>query len=144
MRKILTLVAAWTAVWSAGAVSSASVDVETYAPSAEPRAVLMACAPSADARGFAYLDAGRATFTDERPDPALNVKPTPRQRARICNLYAPYADRQRAKARFAKRRAKTAALRSGDGPFAGRIHSAPPPGSARRRTRASAASQSPV
>ena len=66
--------------------------------------------PTDDARGFAYLDAVRATFTDERPDPALNVKPTPRQRARICNLYAPYADRQRAKARFAKRRAKPTAV----------------------------------
>jgi len=43
--------------------------------------------PTEDERGFGYLDAVRSVFTDERPDPALNLKPTSVQRERLCNLY---------------------------------------------------------
>lgn len=44
----------------------ASVDVETYAPSAAPRAVLMTCATSADARGFAWQTDASATEGEVR------------------------------------------------------------------------------
>jgi len=43
--------------------------------------------PTEDERGFGYLDAVRSVFTDEKPDSALNLKPAPAQRSRICNLY---------------------------------------------------------
>lgn len=43
--------------------------------------------PTEDERGFGYLDAVRAVFTDEKPQTALNVRPTVAQRRRICNLY---------------------------------------------------------
>ena len=69
----------------------------TYADDWQSRVVLLSnwneygegtyLMPTEDARGFGYLDAVRSVFTDEGPDPALNLKPTPAQRARIGNLY---------------------------------------------------------
>ena len=43
--------------------------------------------PTEDERGFGYLDAVRAVFTDEKPDPSLNLVPTPAQRARLAHLF---------------------------------------------------------
>ena len=43
--------------------------------------------PTEDARGFGYLDAVRSVFTDERPDPALNLVPTAAQRERINRMF---------------------------------------------------------
>ena len=43
--------------------------------------------PTKDARGFGYLDAVRSVFTDERPDPRLNLEPTPQQLRRINRMF---------------------------------------------------------
>ena len=45
--------------------------------------------PTTDERGFGYLDAVRAVFTDEPVDRSLDLLPTAAQRARMCRLYCP-------------------------------------------------------
>ena len=51
--------------------------------------------PTEDERGFGYLDAVRAVFTDEKPDPSLNLVPTPAQRARLAHLFRAETDDDR-------------------------------------------------
>jgi len=43
--------------------------------------------PTQDERGFGYLDAVRSVFTDEKPDPKLNLVPTSRQLKRINRMF---------------------------------------------------------
>ncbi len=43
--------------------------------------------PTADEKGFSYLDVLREAYTDEKADPSLNTIPTLAQKARITNLY---------------------------------------------------------
>ncbi len=43
--------------------------------------------PTADERGFSYLDVLREAYTDEKADPSLNTSPTDAQKARITHLY---------------------------------------------------------
>ena len=46
--------------------------------------------PTADERGFGYLDALREAYTDEKADAALNTVPTAAQKVRINRMYPQY------------------------------------------------------